>query len=43
MEIELSAQFVDGNETTYAEVVKKLYIADKEYYKQKKQHTTKNN
>jgi len=42
MEIELSVQFNDGNETTYAEVIKKLYIADKEYYKQKKQHTTKN-
>jgi acyl-coenzyme A thioesterase PaaI-like protein len=42
MEIELSVQFIDGNETTYAEVTKKLYIADKEYYKQKKQHTTKN-
>ena len=36
MEIELSVQFIDGNETTYAEVTKKLYIADKEYYKQKK-------
>jgi acyl-coenzyme A thioesterase PaaI-like protein len=42
MEIELSVQFIDGNETTYAEVTKKLYIADKEYYKQNKQHTTKN-
>ena len=42
MEIELSVQFNDGNETTYAEVIKKLYIADKKYYKQKKQHTTKN-
>ena len=41
MEIELSVQFIDGNETTYAEVTKKLYIADKEYYKQKK-HLTKN-
>ena len=41
MEIELSVQFNDGNETTYAEVIKKLYIADKEYYKQKMQRTTK--
>ena len=38
MEIELSAQFSDGNEITYAEVVQRLYIADKEYYKQKKVH-----
>ncbi len=36
MEIELSVQFNDGNEITYAEVIQKLYIADKEYYKQKK-------
>ena len=42
MEIELSAQFSDANEITYAKVIKKLYIADREYYKRKK-HTIKNN
>jgi acyl-coenzyme A thioesterase PaaI-like protein len=42
MEIELSVQFNDANKTTYAEVIKKLYIADKEYYNKKKQHTIKN-
>ncbi len=42
MEIELSTQFSDANEITYAKVIKKLYIADKEYYKQKK-HVIKNN
>ena len=42
MEIDLSVQFNDNNETTYAEVIKKLYIADKKYYKQKKQFTIKN-
>ena len=42
MEIELSAQFSHANEITYAKVIKKLYIADREYYKRKK-HTIKNN
>ena len=42
MEIELSAHFSDANEITYAKVIKKLYIADREYYKRKK-HTIKNN
>jgi hypothetical protein len=42
MEIELSAQFSDANEITYAKVIKKLYIPDKEYYKQKK-HAIINN
>ena len=42
MEIELSAQFSDANEIIYAKVIKKLYIADREYYKRKK-HTIKNN
>ena len=41
MEIELSTQFSDENEITYAKVIKKLYIADKEYYNQKK-HMIKN-
>ncbi len=36
MEIELSVQFNDANKTTYAEVIQKLYIADKEFYKRKK-------
>jgi hypothetical protein len=35
MEIELSAQFSDANGITYAKVIKKLYIADREYYQQK--------
>lgn len=34
-EIDLSVQFVDVNETVYAEVIKKLYISDREFYKQK--------
>ncbi|MBT8387669.1 MAG: hypothetical protein KJO12_09685 [Ignavibacteria bacterium] len=33
MKIELSAQFCDANEITYAKVIKKLYIANREYYK----------
>ena len=36
MEIELSAQFSDESEETYAKVTQKLYIADKEFYNQKK-------
>ena len=36
MEIELSVQFSDDDKITYATVVKNIYIADKEYYKQKK-------
>jgi len=35
MEIELSVQFSDDDKITYATVVKNIYIADKEYYKQK--------
>ncbi len=41
VEIELSVQFSDANGITYAKVIKKLYIADREYYKQKK-HVIKN-
>jgi hypothetical protein len=36
MEIELSAHFSDESEKTYAKVTQKLYIADKEFYNQKK-------
>jgi len=39
MEIELSTHFSDANDITYAKVIKKLYIADKEYFKQKKQQS----
>ncbi len=42
MEMELSAQFIDEKKIIYAEVVQKIYVADREYYKRKK-HTIKNN
>jgi acyl-coenzyme A thioesterase PaaI-like protein len=36
MEIELSAKFIDENSKSYADVIQKLYIAEKDFYKQKK-------
>jgi hypothetical protein len=36
MEIELSAKFNDDKNIIYAEVIKTIYIADKEYYKRKR-------
>jgi len=39
MEVELSVQFIDKTEITYAEVNKTIYIADKKYYKNKRLNT----
>jgi len=36
MDIELPIEFYDNNKNIYAKVVKKIYIADKKHFKQKK-------
>ncbi len=39
--IDLPVEFIGADDKVYAEVIKVLYIADKEYYKEKRRNRTK--